>query len=66
MNIQEVMLSVLERNAGKDVIPLNTLKDISCMQFTSVYMRCYLEDDKNLNITVHSCLGIKADCNHLL
>lgn len=36
------------------------------MQFTSVYMRCYLEDAKNLNIILHLCLLGKADCNHLL
>jgi len=36
------------------------------MQFTPVYMRRYLEDAKNLNITVHLCLLVKADCNHLL
>lgn len=58
MDIQEVMLSVSERNVEIEVV-------ISYMQFTSVYLRYYLEDAKNLNITVHLCLPVKADCNHL-
>lgn len=65
VDIQEVMLSVSERNAGIGVVPLNAFKDISYMRFTSVYMRCYLVDARNLNITVHLCLPVKADCNHL-
>lgn len=56
MDIQEVMLSVSERIAEIELTPLNTFKDISYTQFTSVYMRFYLEDAKNLNITVHLCL----------
>lgn len=56
MDIQEVMLSVSERIVQIEVVPLNTFKDISYMQFTSVYMRSYLEVAKNLNITVHLCL----------
>lgn len=66
VDIQEVMVLVSERNADIAVVPLNTFKDISYMQFTSVYTRCYLEDAKNLNIILHLCLLGKADCNHLL
>lgn len=66
MDIQEVMVLFLERNAEIEIVPLNTFKDIPYMQFTSVYMRCYLEDAKNLNIILHLCLLGKADCNHLL
>lgn len=66
VDIQEVMVLVSERNAEIEVVPLNAFKNISYMQFTSVYMRCYLEDAKNLNIILHLCLLGKADCNHLL
>lgn len=65
VDIQEVTLSASERNAEIVVVPLNTFTDISYMQFTSVYMRCYLEDARNLNIAFHLCLLVKADCNHL-
>lgn len=66
VDIQEVMALVSDRNAETEVVPLNTFKDISYMQFTSVYMRCYLEDAKNLNIILHLCLLGNADCYHLL
>lgn len=66
VGIQEVIDLVSERNAEIEIVPLNTFKDISYMQFTSVYMRCYLEDAKNLNIILHLSLLGKADCNHLL
>lgn len=66
VDIQEVMVLLSERNGEIEVVPLNTFKVISYMQFTSVYMRSYLEDAKNLNIILHLCLPGKADCNHLL